>query len=118
VFMQNPTVRENNALTIVVSDSRTLQGHAHDAIVAGVIAQIQEQTQRFSPMPAVVAHEIIIEKRATFAAVPGLQRPDNATPWPQVWVAGDWTDTGYPAVLEGAVRSGKRAACLINAALA
>jgi monoamine oxidase len=61
-------------------------------------------------MPQVVGHEIIIEKRATFAAVPGLMRPSNRTPWPRVWVAGDWTDTGYPAVLEGAVRSGRDAA--------
>jgi monoamine oxidase len=41
--------------------------------------------------------------------VPGLQRPHNQSPWARLSLAGDWTDTGYPAVLEGAVRSGKQA---------
>jgi uncharacterized protein with NAD-binding domain and iron-sulfur cluster len=39
-----------------------------------------------------------------------LARPANSTPWNGIWVAGDWTDTGYPGVLEGAVRSGRHAA--------
>ncbi len=68
-------------------------------------------------LPEVVAHNIIVEKRATFAAVPGLARPQNRTPWPRVWVAGDWTNTEYPAVLEGAVRSGLQAATELHAAL-
>jgi uncharacterized protein with NAD-binding domain and iron-sulfur cluster len=63
-------------------------------------------------MPAIRASELIIEKRATFAAVPGLRRPSVATPWPAIRLAGDWTDTGYPGVLEGAVRSGLKAAHL------
>ena len=61
-------------------------------------------------LPEIRRHALITEKRATFLAVPGLQRPGNRTPWPGIWVAGDWTDTGYPAVLEGAVRSGRQAA--------
>ena len=65
-------------------------------------------------MPGVVAHTLIVEKRATFLAVPDLERPSNQTPWPGVWVAGDWTDTGYPAVLEGAVRSGLDAATAMH----
>jgi len=44
--------------------------------------------------------------------VPGLRRPSVATPWPAIRLAGDWTDTGYPGVLEGAVRSGLKAAHL------
>jgi uncharacterized protein with NAD-binding domain and iron-sulfur cluster len=68
-------------------------------------------------MPAVNAHRLIVEKRATFAAVPGLQRPPNQSPWPRLSLAGDWTDTGYPAVLEGAVRSGKQAAKTLIEAL-
>jgi uncharacterized protein with NAD-binding domain and iron-sulfur cluster len=34
----------------------------------------------------------------------------NATPWPRVFLAGDWTATGWPATMEGAVRSGYLAA--------
>lgn len=97
-------------LNIVISDARAFMAHPQPEAVAAVIAQVQEQCRRFGSLPHVVRHEVIIEKRATFAAVPGLMRPANRTPWSRVWVAGDWTDTGYPGVLEGAVRSGRDAA--------
>jgi hydroxysqualene dehydroxylase len=50
------------------------------------------------------------EKRATFAARPGLKRPGATTRHPRLVLAGDWTDTGYPSVIEGAVISGINAA--------
>lgn len=55
-------------------------------------------------------HKVIREKRATFSAHPGLHRPDNRTTHPRVFLAGDYTWADYPATLEGAVRSGRRAA--------
>ena len=55
------------------------------------------------------------EKRATFAAKPGLARPGTKTPHPRIVMAGDWTDTGYPAVIEGAVMSGVKAANQLEA---
>lgn len=102
---------------IVVSDARAMQEHEAAEVIAGLVTQLREQTRRYAPLPEVVAHNIIVEKRATFAAVPGLARPQNRTPWPRVWVAGDWTNTEYPAVLEGAVRSGLQAATELHAAL-
>ncbi|CAK7073754.1 hydroxysqualene dehydroxylase HpnE [Kerstersia gyiorum] len=60
--------------------------------------------------PATLAHALVVEKRATFSARPGLARPGAVSPWPGLYLAGDWTDTGYPGVLEGAVRSGQEAA--------
>lgn len=57
-------------------------------------------------------HRVIAEKRATFACTPGLARPDNATPVPGLFLAGDYTASDYPATLEAAVRSGVRAAHL------
>jgi squalene-associated FAD-dependent desaturase len=52
------------------------------------------------------------ERAATFAAVPGSQRfrPKAATAVPGLFVAGAWCDTGWPATMEGAVRSGNAAA--------
>ena len=58
---------------------------------------------------------VVREKRATFHAGVGIDalRPGNATPVPGLWLAGDFTDTGYPATLEGAVRSGVQCALSI-----
>ena len=55
---------------------------------------------------------IIKEKRATFAALPeeDARRPGPDTRWSNLKLAGDWTQTGLPATIEGALRSGKRAA--------
>src|SRR6185312_16003036 len=52
------------------------------------------------------------ERRATFRAVPGTAglRPAAQTSVPCLTVAGAWTDTGWPATMEGAVRSGREAA--------
>ena len=54
--------------------------------------------------------QVIAEKRATFACVPGLQRPANATAVEGLFLAGDYTDSPYPATLEAAVRSGSQCA--------
>jgi zeta-carotene desaturase len=55
---------------------------------------------------------VIKEVHATYSPRPGidLHRPHPATPWPRVFLAGDWTATGWPATMEGAVRSGYLAA--------
>jgi squalene-associated FAD-dependent desaturase len=57
---------------------------------------------------------IVKEKRATFAQTPSALplRPPAATPLANLFLAGDWTDTGLPATIEGAVRSGQSAARL------
>lgn len=62
-----------------------------------------------APVPAA---RIVKEKRATFAQTPAqaARRPGAATGWPNLFLAGDWTDTGLPATIEGAVRSGHTAA--------
>lgn len=55
---------------------------------------------------------IIKEKRATFAQTPDQikLRPKTKSAWRNLWLAGDWTDTGLPATIEGAITSGFRAA--------
>ena len=57
---------------------------------------------------------IVKERRATFAATPAedARRPMARTDWANLFLAGDWTATGLPATIEGALRSGNRAAML------
>lgn len=56
--------------------------------------------------------QIVRERRATFAATPeeNARRPTAETSWENLFLAGDWTQTGLPATIEGAIRSGYRAA--------
>jgi squalene-associated FAD-dependent desaturase len=58
------------------------------------------------------AWQIVRERRATFEASPeqNALRPGPMTAWKNLFLAGDWTDTGLPATIEGSVRSGNRAA--------
>jgi squalene-associated FAD-dependent desaturase len=55
---------------------------------------------------------VIKEARATYSAAPGVEaaRPGPETKFPNLFLAGDWTCSGWPATMEGAVRSGYRAA--------
>lgn len=109
---------QDRQLTVVISDASDFLKHDRQTFVAAIAAQIREQTakhpQNQELMPAVKYQRLIVEKRASFDAVPGLKRPANQSPWSRIALAGDWTDTGYPAVLEGAVRSGIGAAAVLE----
>ncbi len=60
--------------------------------------------------------QLVRERRATFAATPeqNARRPGARTRWSNLFLAGDWTDTGLPATIEGAIRSGARAADIVR----
>jgi uncharacterized protein with NAD-binding domain and iron-sulfur cluster len=63
------------------------------------------------------AWRVVKEKRATFAATPAqhARRPSARTPIDNLVLAGDWTATGLPATIEGAIRSGRSAATVLVA---
>ena len=91
---------------------------AADAIVDDTIDQIAEllwadvaQALDLAPHP-LPPHRIVKERRATFAQTPGqvARRPGARTDYANLVLAGDWTDTGLPATIEGAVKSGHAAA--------
>jgi hydroxysqualene dehydroxylase len=69
--------------------------------------------------PTLPPWQIVRERRATFAATPEQDalRPGPATAWTNLVLAGDWTDTGLPATIESAIRSGHRAAALVAGAM-
>jgi len=92
-------------LAFVISDAGEITRNADIELAQTMVTQLDRALNR--SQPSVIKHaRCFVEKRATFAAVVGLERPGNSTPIPKLVLAGDWTDTGYPAVLEGAVRSG------------
>lgn len=78
-----------------------------------------EDLRRVLPLAqdAKVIHSFVVkEKRATYIPSPGLEalRPNARTKFENLFIAGDWTATGYPATIEGAVMSGKKAAELVE----
>ena len=94
---------------VVVSAARPLRGQGREEIQR----QIVQELQRLFPGPAkLLRAKVVTEQTATFSAVPGIDgfRPDQATPVANLFLAGDWTQTGWPATMEGAVISGYRAA--------
>ena len=78
-------------------------------------ATIWQEVAAVAGLPnALPPWQIVRERRATFAATPAedAKRPGAATAWRNLVLAGDWTKTGLPATIEGAIRSGNRAADL------
>jgi len=100
---------EGKYLQLVVSASRSLIETSRGEVFEMARTELAE----FLPEAATATLEkyhVVKEVRATFAAKPGLVRPGAITSDPNLVLAGDWTATGWPATMEGAVRSGYRAA--------
>lgn len=102
---------EGRYVQVVVSASRTLLETPRNEIIELAVNELAEF------FPAVRAArlekaQVIKEVRATFSAGPGLEavRPGAITPLTNFFLAGDWTRSGWPATMEGAVRSGYIAA--------
>ena len=96
---------------VVISASADALRSGYDAIQAKVLA---EMNVFFPAMGSakVLRIKVVTEKRATFASSVEVDkfRPEQATRWPNLFLAGDYTKTGWPATMEGAVRSGYLAA--------
>ncbi|OLE57030.1 MAG: carotene 7,8-desaturase [Chloroflexi bacterium 13_1_20CM_2_59_7] len=98
-------------LELVVSSSKTLVEKSRAEIIDLALAELRE----FFPEARaanLVKSTVIKEVHATYSPRPGVDvfRPRPETVWPRVFLAGDWTATGWPATMEGAVRSGYVAA--------
>jgi len=98
-------------IELVVSSSKSLVDKSRTEIVDLALSEVRE----FFPAARdanLVKSTVIKEVNATYSPRPGMDthRPETATAWPRVFLAGDWTATGWPATMEGAVRSGYLAA--------
>lgn len=96
---------------LVVSSSKSLVHKSRQEIIDLALKELRE----FFPGAAqaeLLKATVIKELQATYSPQPGMEhhRPRPETLWPRVFLAGDWTATGWPATMEGAVRSGYMAA--------
>jgi squalene-associated FAD-dependent desaturase len=98
-------------LQVVVSAARQFRGLGHEEVRRLIVAEMGRlfpTIARVTPLRV----RVVTEQAATFSAVPGVDRwrPPQTSPLDNLFVAGDWTATGWPATMEGAVRSGYLAA--------
>jgi squalene-associated FAD-dependent desaturase len=98
-------------LQLVVSASRSLVEMPRADVIALVLRELEDFFPAAREAKLEKAH-VVKEIRATFSARPGMEarRPTSRTRIPNLFLAGDWTQSGWPATMEGAVRSGYLAA--------
>jgi zeta-carotene desaturase len=108
---------EGRYLQVVVSASRDLLEMDRADVIAIAVGELKEYFPRVREARLEKAH-VIKEVRATYSAAPETEgrRPGTATAWSNLFLAGDWTRSGWPPIMEGAVRSGYRAAEAVAAA--
>ena len=102
-------------LSVTISAADGLLDRSREELAGRIWAEVAQIAKIAGAMPD---WQIVRERRATFAALPQAEatRPGARTAWRNLVLAGDWTRTGLPATIEGAVRSGESAARAIASA--
>lgn len=97
--------------SVTISAADALADESPDTVAAKVWPDVARALELDGGMPG---FRVVKERRATFSQTPESERrrPDPATTFGNLFLAGDWTNTGLPATIEGAIRSGFRAAKL------
>lgn len=99
----------DDMLSVTVSAADTLIDRPSRELEALLWRDVAAALRLTGPQPP---GRIVKERRATFAATPAMlaRRPPTNTPVSNLFLAGDWTETGLPATIEGAIQSGHAAA--------
>ena len=99
-------------VSITISAANRLVDRGAEELAAAVWPEVRAALDLPEAMPPV---RVVKERRATFAATAAQERlrPPARTPLRNLAVAGDWTDTGLPGTIEGAIRSGNAAALVV-----
>lgn len=108
---------QKGLLAAVISSSQDAIQDGHDALASSIAAQLA-QAFRITELAHPRWTKVITERRACFSCTPELLRPENETGLRGLVLAGDYTCGDYPATLEGAARSGIKAAAIVSAGLA
>ena len=111
LFNRGETSPGEHYAQVVVSAARPLKGLGRDEVQSRIAAELRTLFPKTAAAKLLRA-KVVTEHTATFSAVPGIDalRPHAATPIENLLLAGDWTATGWPATMEGAVISGNNAA--------
>ena len=111
VFNRGQIVPGEHYIQVVVSASRQFRGLGREEVERRIVTEMAGLFPEASAS-TLLRSRVVTEHAATFSAVPGVDgiRPAQSTPIPNLFLAGDWTATGWPATMEGAVRSGYLAA--------
>jgi len=98
-------------LSVTISGADRLLDQSREELAALIWREVAQAAGITADLPP---WQVVRERRATFAATPSedAKRPGAATNFSNLYLAGDWTNTGLPATIEGAIRSGNRAADL------
>lgn len=104
LFRKGETAPGEHYHQVVISAARVLRDLGHEE----TLRRTTEELSRLFPGPKLLRARVVTEPRATFSASPGVDRlrPLQKSPIRGLFLAGDWTQTGWPATMEGAVRSG------------
>ncbi len=100
-------------MSVTVSAADRFLEAEREPLAVQIWSEVAALTGRGGELPP---WQIVKERKATFAALPeeNARRPGPSTRWRNLVLAGDWTATGLPATIEGAIRSGTRAADLVR----
>ncbi len=107
LFDRGQIAGQGGLIAAVISAEGAHQELELEALARRVASELREHLG-ITAMP--LWHQVIAEKRATFACEPNLDRPSHLTPLRTVLLAGDYPAGDYPATLEGATISGVRCA--------
>lgn len=99
-------------VSVTISAANRMLDWSAEAIAAAVWANVHQVLELNCKMPP---YRVVKERRATFAATAAQEqlRPQARTELANLVLAGDWTATGLPATIEGAIRSGNNAAAAL-----
>ncbi len=105
----------HDRISVTISGADAIVDQDREELAVRIWADVTRALDIKAPVPgSLPPWQIVKEKRATFAATPAqdARRPSARTQWRNLFLAGDWTQTGLPATIEGALRSGETAAAL------